>query len=131
MSDQPKLTESSPTPSRRVKDRLDHAAVADICAQYQAGVDPSELATTYGLAKNRVAQLLIREGIPIRHRNTGLSPTQTAEATRLYLAGMSLVQVGQELGFSQSSAYDVIKRTNVPMLSALEVGRQLKLTRDE
>ena len=121
-----KRIERPPAPPRRVKYRLDRAAIANICAQYQAGSHPSELAREYGIAKNTVVQLLIREGIPIRHRKTGLSAEQTVEAIQLYSDGRSLVQVGQAMGVSQSSVWDALKRAGVPMRSAHEVGRQRK-----
>lgn len=98
---------------RRVSHRLSREVVNQLCADYQAGATQRELARTYGISKQSVAKLLQERGVPARPR--GLSSEQLEQATQLYLAGKSVVQVGQAMNQPPNTIYDALKRTGVQM----------------
>ena len=107
---------------RRISWRLDSDAVAQLCADYLAGLTTRELADRYEVGKTAVTRLLRERHVPLRHQ--GLSSSQVQRAAELYAAGSSVAQVGEALGFHPSSVFDPLKRADLVLRDRHAQGRQ-------
>jgi hypothetical protein len=107
---------SVPIARRRIhsaRKRLGPEAVAQLVADYQAGVPATQLMGTYGIGKGAVLRILHEAGV-IRSRPS-LTSARLQEAAELYGQGWSLVRLGEHFGFDQSAIWLGLKRMKVPM----------------
>lgn len=78
---------------------------------YENGTSTTELTVTYRLSKASVLKLLQDAGVQMRRQ--GLNDEQTEEAIRLYALGLSLMRVGEQLGFRQSTVASALRAAGV------------------
>lgn len=109
------LQDSGAAPPARVRHvrhlRLGVTQVAELVAQYHAGATAAELAERFGINRNTVSAQLHRVGAVLR----GHSPTE-AQATamvQLYDSGLSLVRVGEQVGFDATTVLRYIRAAGV------------------
>ena len=100
------LDEPTYTPYR-LQQRLDDGTRAQLVRNYQDGIPTTELTKIYRLSKASVLALLRDAGISMRRQ--GLDQEQTAEAIRLYHLGLSLVRVGEQVGFGPTSVANALR----------------------
>jgi len=83
--------------------------IEQIIARYQWGATMMELARQYGCHRTTVTKKLVDTGVEIREK----TPTekQMEEMERLYTSGLSLVRVGEQVGFSPLHCAEVSPRT--------------------
>jgi hypothetical protein len=86
---------------RQRQRRLTEARVAEMAEKYQGGATIYELAAEFGCHRTTVSGRLKDAGVAIR----GRPPTaETVDSmVRLYASGISLTDVGVQLGFSANS----------------------------
>jgi Helix-turn-helix domain len=84
---------------RRVSKRLDAERIERLVADYAAGTS---------IAKSSVVQLVREAGERVRHPR--LSTTETAQLVALYEAGLSQVDIAEQLGRSPSAVWHVLRR---------------------
>ena len=82
---------------RQRQKRLTEAEIARMAARYAECATIYQLAEEFGVARTTVAARLKKAGVTMR----GQSPSaeQTVEMVRLYESGLSLLKVGQRVGF--------------------------------
>jgi hypothetical protein len=102
-----------PAQQRQVQHRLSREKIAQLVAEYQAGIGTNELARTYRISRYTVNQHLQRAGVPFRLR--GLADEQTVEAERLYLAGWSLQRLAKRYGRDDKTIWRSLKKRGVHM----------------
>lgn len=108
------VEEVVPPASRfKLDQRLDAEVLAQMAADYEAGVPSTQLMTTYGLGKGSVLKLLREAGV--RMRGQGLSPTDLETAVQLYESGLSLKAVGEHFGISSDATRNAFVRAGVAM----------------
>lgn len=79
--------------SAKLIHRISTHQIAAMTDHYKQGWSSQRIATTYGVSKTSVVQLLRDAGVPIRRQ--GLTAEQATEAARLYRAGQSLARIGE------------------------------------
>jgi hypothetical protein len=97
---------------RQVQTRLTDAGVTQLIAAYQAGAKINQLATDFGINRNTVSSLIGGSSL-ITRRHRGLSSSAIAEATALYVAGWSLVRLGDRFGCSTETVRQALQRSGV------------------
>jgi DNA-directed RNA polymerase specialized sigma24 family protein len=102
-----------PTRQRRSQRRLAGEQVAQLVAEYQAGVGVLELAARWKVNRGTVAHHLARAGVELRRR--GLSPGQIEEAVRLYGEGWSIRQVAARHGCDYETVRRALLRAKVKL----------------
>jgi hypothetical protein len=107
-----------PVQQRQVQHRLPPEKIAQLVADYQAGIGTKELARTYQLSRYTVNQHLQRAGVPFRER--GLTVEQMTEAERLYLKGWSLHRLAERYGRHDKTIWRNLKQRGVPMRAPWE-----------
>lgn len=75
------------------------------------------LATTYGVRRSTISELLLtREGVPRWEQRT-ISLDESQQAVRLYAQGWSLARIGAELGFDGETIRTHLNRGGVVIRS--------------
>jgi hypothetical protein len=92
--------------------RLGPDVVAQLVADYEAGIPTTELMVSYRIGKGTVLRLLESAGVPRRHQP--LTPEQCTEAIQLYQKGWSLARIGRHFGRENTVIRDVLKRAGIP-----------------
>jgi hypothetical protein len=105
-------TVNSRTP-KAIHRRLRPEQVKQLVVGYKTGLTVYQLAEQFRINRGTVSKLLEREGVPRRGRP--LSAAQVQKATKLYAAGMSLVNVGKQLGCDGSTAHLALRKAGVRM----------------
>lgn len=82
-----------------------------IVAEYQAGQTMKAIAAKHGIHRVTVGQVLDRTGTTKRPK--GMSPGQVNMAARLYESGLSLADVGAQLGFDAVTIRTMLLRRGV------------------
>lgn len=82
--------------SAQSQTRLNASARAELLDGYASGVPVKVLATQFGVHRATVREMAARVGINPRRRS--LSERDAQKATRLYMDGMTLVEVAARLG---------------------------------
>ncbi len=103
-----------------VRKRLSPDTIAQLVADYQAGLSTAVLMERYHIGKGPVLRLLDQAGVT-RHPNT-LSDEQLAEAAELYRQGWSLVRLSEHLDVAQTTIWSGLKRMGVQMRKSWERG---------
>jgi helix-turn-helix protein len=112
-ADEPSRTKSTPRRRRqRAEDRLGPDGVAQLVADYQAGIATTRLMQSYGLGKGAVLRLLDSHGVT--RRRQPLTPAEVQEAIRLYGQGWSLARIGQRFGRHHSVILRALDRARGP-----------------
>ncbi len=84
---------------------------------YQAGSSMAALAMEYDARRSTISELLHRSGSPVRAERA-ISPDEIDEAVRLYAQGLSLVRVGERLGYTAETIRKQLKRCGVVLRPA-------------
>ena len=90
---------------------LSPAQVDELAALYETDATLVELGERFGVHSRTVATHLVRRSVPIRRR--GLDECHFAEATELYAAGLSLMEVGLWIGVSQQAVRHALANVDV------------------
>lgn len=107
--------------STRLGGGLGPETIAQLVADYQAGLPAGALMKRHGIGKGTVLGILHDAGV-VRRREV-LTDEQLAEASELYQQGWSLVRLGEYFGFHQSAVWSGLKRLGVEMRRPWERGR--------
>ena len=97
-----------PASARQKQVRLTPEQVGQLLDDYQAGSDMNSLARTSGVHRHSVRTHLLGAGVELRQ--VGLSGLQVDEALRLYVGGLSLAKIGEQLGCDHSTVGRALKR---------------------
>jgi DNA-binding CsgD family transcriptional regulator len=95
---------------QKVPRKLAGEEITALVQGYRGGLTVYELATQFGIHRETVSVVLEREGVPRRRRPLSLS--QIEEAFKLREAGLSLAQVGAELGCDPSTVWRALAKVN-------------------
>ena len=92
--------------------RLTGAQVVEMAAKYEAGATVYELAAEFGCHRTTIAERLKKAGISMR----GQSPTPEAidSMVRIYVSGLSLLEVGKQLGFCANTVRNCLRERHIP-----------------
>jgi len=93
--------------------RLNPATIQQLVQEYQDGTPTTTLTKRYQLGKGTVLRLLASQGVSMRRQS--LTPEQILEAARLYGSGLSLAQVGHQLGCDHGAVWRALKAAGIPM----------------
>jgi hypothetical protein len=113
----PQHSLASRTP-RRVERRLGKQVVAELVANYVAGVPTTQLALTYCLGKGSVLRLLHEHGVAMRRQP--MTGSEVDQATTLYRAGWSLAKIGSKFGVDGMTVRTALLKRSILMRSAHE-----------
>lgn len=100
-----KRSNPSPAPVRK---RLPKNLRAEIIEAYQAGATTRHLASTYGVSKTNIEDLLHRAGTRMRYQP--LTPEQITEAQRLHAQGLSTYKIAARFGVAQCTVWRAVKQ---------------------
>jgi DNA-directed RNA polymerase specialized sigma24 family protein len=89
---------------------------AELGARYEAGATIRELAAWSGAHRQTVVRHLLRAGVELRR--LGLTAEQADAAQRLYLEGMTLVEIAAEFDVAASTIRSCVLRRGVTMRPA-------------
>ena len=95
-------------PIRQRQRRLTEVQTIEIAARYEARATVYEIAAEFGCNRTTVAARLKKAGIAMR----GQPPTSEAidSMARLYASGLSLMEVGRQLGFCANTVRNCLRR---------------------
>lgn len=91
-----------------VRKRLGGEAMAQLIADYEAGLSTTVLTSKYCLGKGTVLRILDEHGVTRRHQS--LTEEQVQQVIELYQQGWSLARVGRELGRDATLIHLTLKR---------------------
>jgi hypothetical protein len=74
----------------------------------------ASLAAEYRVKRESISKLLRRAGVEIRQRRQ-ISQEQISESVRLYESGLSLEQIGSQLGWDHNTIYRHLRKRGVRM----------------
>lgn len=95
--------------------RLRPEQVAQLIADYQAGVHLRELAMAYGISESTVKRHIRLSGVP--HRKTwALTAEQVREASRLYIdEGWSILKLSKHLGCAEETLRNALRKNGITL----------------
>ena len=98
-------------PIRQQQRRLTGIQVSEMAARYEAGATVYELATEFGCHRTTVAERLKKAGFAMR----GQPPTSgdIDSMANLYVSGLSLTEVGQQLGFCANTVGNCLRERQI------------------
>lgn len=106
----PRRTPLPPRAARAGK-QLSATTERAIAAEYLAGRTMKEIAALHGIHRVTVSEVLTRTSTSKRPK--GMSPVQVDTAARLYESGISLANVGAQIGFDASTIRTMLLRRGV------------------
>jgi len=106
----------------KLEQRLDPETVAQLVADYEAGVPTTQLTSRYHLGKSSVLRLLAEAGVAMRKRP--MTPEQVDEAVALYEGGLAYRQVAAQLRLDRTTVWHALKAHGVVFRPANEPGRR-------
>jgi DNA-directed RNA polymerase specialized sigma24 family protein len=114
----PERIDADPMPGHvhRLDVRLSVEAMAQLAADYEAGVSSTELRERYGLSKGSVLRLLQESGVKMRRRPLGSD--QVNAVVERYRSGLTIRAVAAELGVPKTTVQDALRREGVVMRAA-------------
>lgn len=96
--------------------RFGPEVIADLVARYNAGASISALGREVGTGYQPLRQLLLEEGITLRHiRRDPLTPKEVKRAVQRYESGRTIRQVATELGSSYTTIRMLLHDQGVKM----------------
>jgi DNA-binding CsgD family transcriptional regulator len=98
---------------RRTARRLESGEIEALVEGYRAGNSVYELARQFRIHRGTVSAILERQGVPRRYRlidGQGLN-----HAANLYASGLSLSQVGEELGVDRSTVALALHKAGIQL----------------
>lgn len=94
-------------PRKQVQRRLRDDQVDDLVAGYKRGFTVYQLADEFRINRETASLLLRRQGVAIRHRSLG--PEQVAQASKLYVDGLSLARVADAMGVIRGAVNNALE----------------------
>jgi DNA-binding NarL/FixJ family response regulator len=79
--------------------------------RYEAGAPVDDLAVEFGCHPTTMRSAVKANGVSMRFTKT--TPDQTDEAVRLYRSGLSMVKVGDRLGLSARTIFNIMRERRV------------------
>ena len=110
---QPILAERTHPHQRQ--NRLDPEKIAELVCAYRDGASFAELAQDFGVHRTTVPAVLERNSVQRRPTRPKLNEDDATRAGLLYLSGMSLKSVADELHVDPSTIGASLRRTGVPL----------------
>lgn len=104
---------SPPSSRKQHQRRLDADQIAELVAEYQAGLLAKELATRWGINRHTVMKHLRASGVELRRQ--GIAEADIPEVVRLYESGLSLARIGERYGCEHSTVRNVLLKMGVKM----------------
>jgi hypothetical protein len=101
----------------KITQRLAAETIAQILAEYQAGITTPALAKQYDIGTTAVKRLLHTNGVQLR-RYHRLSEVEAHAAAQLYEAGWSLAEIGRKLDADDETVRQRLKQLLLPMRGA-------------
>ena len=98
-------------PSSRIR-RLTSSEVDALVTAYLEGERVEDLADRYGIHRSTVMAKLRRAGVP---KYSGWSDDTTAEARRLYEAGLSITEISERTGRARTTIGNHLRAAGVEM----------------
>lgn len=98
-------------PSSRIR-RLTSSEVDALVTAYLEGERIEDLADRYGIHRSTVMAKLRRAGVP---KYSGWSDDTTAEARRLYEAGLSITEISERIGRARTTIGNHLRAAGVEM----------------
>lgn len=89
--------------------------------RYRTGVTVRQLSEEFGVSRETVSQRLKQAGVTLRRQPP--TETQVDEMVRLYQQGLSLVQVGAQVGYGGTTVYRKLTERCVPLRDKQGRGR--------
>ena len=108
----PELPKSSEPRVHAVHRRLSPDTIQQLITDYQSGTPSTQLMLTYNLGKGTVLRLLRTHGVQLR--NQRMTPEHIEQAIQLHGQGLSLVAVGEQLGYDHGTIWRALKQAGVP-----------------
>jgi hypothetical protein len=96
---------------KQVQRRLRPAEIAELVTGYESGLTVYELGNKHRIHRVTVSSLLKREGIPLRGQS--LTPEQVIQSISLYVNGLSLKRVADEIGCSDSTIWNALRARGI------------------
>lgn len=93
--------------------RLDAAARQLVVERYELGESQVELAAAFGVHRDTIVRCL--EAVEVDRRRPGLTEGEVTRAAELYREGLSLADVGADLGRAPSSVRASLLRAGVEL----------------
>lgn len=87
---------------------------AAILAEVQQGYPYDAIARRYGITKQTVSKIAVRNGARRNNKQGILSSAQVAEMTSRYQAGERSKDIAASFGVTKSTVWEVLRRTGVP-----------------
>jgi transposase-like protein len=81
---------------------------------YEAGATMAALAKKYDVKRETISKLLRGEGATLRVRRS-MSQAEIDHAVQLYVSGLSLQRIGEQLGWDHNTVYRHLKKRGVVM----------------
>lgn len=100
----------APQRARQRQNRLSAAQVADLVADYEAGLSIQKLAAKYKIRHETVARWLKRSGIEQRPLKIGIPRDRLAEALGLRKDGWSYARIGKRFGCSGTAVSSALRK---------------------
>jgi hypothetical protein len=97
--------------------RFSSAQTIAVIEAYEGGASMAELARMYGVRRVSISALLRREGVSIRVRRV-MSQGEVDRAVQLYVGGLSLQKIGDQLGWDHKTIYGQLRKRGVVMRGA-------------
>lgn len=106
-------TQRKTSSSRKPQPRVSSFKEKRIVAAYCSGHTVYEIAEANEIHRVTVSQVLKRAGVKMRRQPP--EPEEVAEMARLYESGLSLVKVGDRLGFNATTVRANLRRAGIAM----------------
>ena len=101
-----------PVPSLRQKQtRLTELQRSEVVRRYAAGESANDLAVEFGVDRRTLTSHLRRAGVDVRDRV--IDQMDVAEAEQLYVSGLSLARVGEQLGMSAGTVLTAFRSAGI------------------
>jgi hypothetical protein len=108
----PEVQEPRRAPARHF--HFSSAQRVAVVEAYEGGASMAGLAREYGVRRVSISALLRREGVSIRVRRV-MSQGEVDRAVQLYVGGLSLQKIGDQLGWDHKTIYGQLKKRGVVM----------------
>jgi hypothetical protein len=99
--------------TRTVQRRIVGAEAEAVVTAYRSGRSVYELAVEHSCHRTTISGILKRSGVAMRR--TPPSDSQIREMVRLYKSGLSLVRVGERVGYSGDTVHRYLREQGVRM----------------
>lgn len=101
----------------RLDRRLSAETIAELAAAFESGASVPDLARQYGVSKRALRHLLSGQGLQMRKQP--LSEDEVELAINLYAEGLSLREIGAQIGRGKTSVKEALNQRGVVLRPAV------------